>query len=79
MPKRHTTVNLDEDLLREAKELLGTEGVTDTLHTALQEVINFKLRMRLMERHDFPTPEELERIRAPRNFDPALQRLPESA
>jgi hypothetical protein len=78
MAKHHTTVNLDEDLLREARELLGTEGVTDTLHTALQEVINFKLRMRLLKR-EFIAPEELERIRAWRTFEDEPQRHSESA
>lgn len=37
MPR--TTINLDRELLRQARELLGTTGVTATVNAALAEVV----------------------------------------
>jgi Arc/MetJ family transcription regulator len=33
-----TTVNIDEDLLTEAKNALGTKGVTETINAAMADV-----------------------------------------
>lgn len=33
--KRHTTLNIDSELLTAAGGVLGTSGVTDTVHAAL--------------------------------------------
>lgn len=33
-----TTVNIDETLLAEAKEALGTEGLTETINAAMADV-----------------------------------------
>ena len=62
--RKHTTLNLDEDLLREAQEELGTTEKTATIHRALQEAINLRRRQRLAERV-LPglTPEHLEEMR----------------
>lgn len=79
MAKRHTTINLDEDLIKEAQEILGADSVTETVHGALRETVRrFHLRA-LLERDDFPTPEELERMRAWRTFEDEPQRHAESA
>jgi Arc/MetJ family transcription regulator len=69
MSKRHTTVNLDEDLLRDAMEVLGTKQITDTIHRALREVVD-RRRLEWLLAHDLPdlTPEALEKMRAPRTF-----------
>lgn len=48
MPK-HTTLNLDHQLLEQAKAALGTSTMTETLHRALEEVINIDRRRRLLE------------------------------
>jgi len=69
MAKRHTTVNLDPELLHDAMEALGTTQVTQTIHRAFEEVVR-QQRLRWLVEHDLPdlTPEMLEKIRAPRTF-----------
>lgn len=68
--RRHTTVDLDEDLLRDAAIVLGTRRTTDTLHAALADVVARSRRTRLA-RLDFPdlTPGSLETMRTARSFD----------
>lgn len=39
MTKRHTTLDLDADLLADAARALGTTRTTETVHAALREVI----------------------------------------
>lgn len=34
-----TTVNVDQDLVAEAKRILGTTGLTETMNAALREII----------------------------------------
>jgi len=67
--KRRTTILLDQDLLHEAEKEFGTQGPTDTVHTALREALAFRARLRLAT-HDFPglTPEFLEATRTDRDF-----------
>jgi Arc/MetJ family transcription regulator len=69
MAKRHTTVNLDPELLEDAMEVLGTKQVTETIHGAFKEVIR-QHRIRRFLARDLPdlTPEALERMRAWRTF-----------
>ena len=43
--KKHTSLYLDEDLLHEAGEILGTSGPTGTVKAALENVVR---RARLM-------------------------------
>ena len=61
---KRTSMNLDRELVREAAEVLGTVGTTETVHEALREVVRIRLRARLMA-SDFPVPpfEELRRMR----------------
>jgi uncharacterized protein (DUF1778 family) len=65
--RKHTTLDLDQDLVREAAAALGTRRTTDTVHAALGEVVARRRRVTLA-RHDFPdlTPETLAAMRAPR-------------
>lgn len=52
--RRHTTLDLDPDLLDAAAAVLGTTRTTETIHAALREVIARGLRVRLAAR-DFGT------------------------
>jgi Arc/MetJ family transcription regulator len=45
-----TALRLDEHLLAEAREVLGTKTTTDTVHAALAEVVARRRRQRLFER-----------------------------
>ena len=66
---KHTTLNLDTDLVDEARSILGTSGTTETIHEALREVIGRRKRMRLLD-YDFSslTPESLAKMRENRIF-----------
>lgn len=39
MMTRRTSLNLDLDLVAEARRILGTKGTTETIHKALAEVV----------------------------------------
>lgn len=47
--RRRMTLNLDMELVEEAKHVLGTTQTTETIHRALQEIINREKRRRLLE------------------------------
>lgn len=68
--RNRTTLNLDPDLVRAAQEVLGTRQTTETVHRALQEVVDREKRRRLAE---LPltelTPDSLESTRRGRRFD----------
>jgi Arc/MetJ family transcription regulator len=66
---KHTTINLDVDLVDRAREALGTTQVTETIHRALEEVVLARRRAWLAS-HDFEglTPAALETMRKPRTF-----------
>jgi Arc/MetJ family transcription regulator len=49
MTSRKTLVKLDEDLLAEAREVLGTTSIVDTVHQALKEVVALGARRRLID------------------------------
>jgi Arc/MetJ family transcription regulator len=67
---KRTSINLDQSLVREAKEVLGTEQTTETVHRALREVVR-RERLRRLAEMDFPdlTLEFLEEMRRGRSFD----------
>jgi Arc/MetJ family transcription regulator len=48
--RRRTTINLDVDLVDEAKLFLGTKGATETIHRSLQAVVRRARLERLAER-----------------------------
>jgi Arc/MetJ family transcription regulator len=64
MPKR-TSLNLDMSLVDEARKELGTNGITETVHRALAEVVRQAKLRRLVARtfdfdHDELEAQELE-------------------
>jgi Arc/MetJ family transcription regulator len=61
---KRTSLNLELDLVAEARAVLGTNGTTDTIHRALAEVVRRDRIRRLSDRVFELTPEdeaELER------------------
>ncbi len=68
--RKHTTMDLDQDLVREAAEVLRTTRIVDTVHAALEEVGARRQRAELV-RMPMPdlTPEAIDKMRAPRTFE----------
>ena len=66
--RKHTTLDLDQTLLREAAVALGTTRTTETVHAALAEVVA-RRRRAMLARFDMPdlTPDALSTMRAPRH------------
>lgn len=48
--KRRTTIEIDDELLARAREVLGTNGLKDTIEAALDEVVKAELRRQLVDR-----------------------------
>jgi Arc/MetJ family transcription regulator len=46
--RKHTTLDLDLDVVREAASALGTTGTGDTVRAALEEVVRARRRERLL-------------------------------
>ena len=46
--RRHTTIDLDTDLVRQAGEVLGTQRTTDTIHAALADVVRRRQRLAIL-------------------------------
>jgi Arc/MetJ family transcription regulator len=66
---KRTSLNLDLDLVAEARAVLGSNGTTDTIHRALEDVVRReKLRRLAEEKFEDLTPEVLERLRATRTW-----------
>lgn len=47
--KKHTTMDLDMDLVREASVALGTRRASETVHAALAEAVALRRRLRILE------------------------------
>lgn len=47
--RKHTTIDLDPELVQEAAEALGTKRTTDTIHAALSEVVRHRQRLAVLE------------------------------
>jgi Arc/MetJ family transcription regulator len=61
---KRTSLNLDLDLVAEARGILGTAGTTDTVHRALREVVrDEKLRRLAARSFDDLTPAALDDLR----------------
>ena len=61
---KRTSLNLELDLVAEARAVLETHGTTDTIHRALEEVVRReRLRRLALEPFEDLTPEALERLR----------------
>jgi Arc/MetJ family transcription regulator len=62
---RRTTVDIDEDMLTKAREILGTSGIKDTVDEALREIVRIEAGKRLIARYkdnsDFGNPEIMAR------------------
>jgi Arc/MetJ family transcription regulator len=55
---KRTSLNLDLDLVKQARDALGSNGTTDTIHRALEEVVRAQ-KLRRLARHRFElTPEQ---------------------
>jgi len=54
---KRTSLNLDLDLVAEARGVLGTRGTTDTVHAALRETVR-KQRIAWLLQHDFSLTDE---------------------
>jgi Arc/MetJ family transcription regulator len=58
---RRTTLEIDEDMLSQAREILGTKGVKDTVDEALREIVRREAGKRLIkwlkENEDLHNPE----------------------
>lgn len=66
---KRTSLNLELDLVAAAREVLGSNGTTDTIHRALDDVVRReKLRRLAEEPFEDLTPEALERLRATRTW-----------
>lgn len=65
---RRVTLNVDEALLENAKELLGTDSMTEAINGALEEYVSLQMRLRFLERDLDLTPEMLDELRRPRTF-----------
>jgi Arc/MetJ family transcription regulator len=61
---KRTSLNLQLDLVAEAREVLGTKGTTDTIHRALEDVVR-RQRLRELAERTFEdlTPEALDELR----------------
>lgn len=66
---KRTSINLELDLVAAAREVLGSNGTTDTVHRALEEVVR-QQKLRWLAERDFSelTPEVLDRLRATRTW-----------
>jgi Arc/MetJ family transcription regulator len=49
MAMRKTLVKIDEELLSEAKQALGTSSIVDTVNRSLKEVVALAARRRTLE------------------------------
>ena len=60
---KRTSLNLDLELVAKAREALGSNGTTDTVHRALEDVVR-RERLRWLAQRDFSmlTEEEREKI-----------------
>lgn len=47
--RKHTTIDLDTELVRQAGDILGTARTTDTVHAALAEVVRRRQRMAILD------------------------------
>jgi Arc/MetJ family transcription regulator len=64
--RKHTTIDLDAELVREAAEVLGTTRTTDTVHAALAEVVRARRRLGLLELRPGLTLADLDAMRTHR-------------
>jgi Arc/MetJ family transcription regulator len=64
--RKHTTIDIDVELVRQAAEALGTTRTTDTIHAALSEVVRRRLRMEILGMRPALSLDDLDAMRAHR-------------
>ncbi len=64
--RKHTTIDLDADLVRAAREVLGTSTTTETVHAALDEIVRRRRRLSISELRPALTLADLDAMRAHR-------------
>jgi Arc/MetJ family transcription regulator len=64
--RRHTTIDLDTDLVGEARAVLGTRTTSETVHAALAEVVRQRRRLGILELRPALTLADLDAMRAHR-------------
>lgn len=57
---KRTSINLELDLVAAAREVLGSNGTTDTIHRALEDVVR-REKLRRLAARDFSEYDEAER------------------
>jgi Arc/MetJ family transcription regulator len=61
MAVKRTTIDIDQDILGKAREILGTRGIRDTVDEALRDVVRREAGQRLLawwkENDDLRNPE----------------------
>jgi Arc/MetJ family transcription regulator len=66
---KHTTLNLDTELVNRARQVLGTKTITETIKQALEDVVRRDAMRCLAEQNFSELIEELPKLRAPRRFE----------
>ena len=64
--RKHTTIDLDPELVTEARLVLGTTTATETIHAALAEVVRSRRRMSILELQPALTLADLDAVRTHR-------------
>lgn len=64
--RKHTTIDLDQELVREAGTVLGTTRTVDTVHAALSDVVRRRRREGLFDVQTDLDLEALDSIRSHR-------------
>ena len=64
--RKHTTIDLDRDLIDAARSVLGTTTATETIHAALAEVVRGRRRMGILDLHPTLTLADLDAMRSHR-------------
>lgn len=67
--RKHTTIDLDTQLVGEAKAVLGTRTTSETVHTALAEVIRQRRRLGILKLRPALTLADLDAMRSHRFAD----------
>ena len=67
--RKHTTIDLDADLVEAAAKVLGTSRMTDTVHAALSEVVRRRARMSIVDFRPALDLADLDAMRAHRFAD----------
>ena len=70
--RRQTTINLDVDLVAEARRALGTTTTAKTVHAALAEVVRAQRRMAIPDLVPALTLDHLDAMRAHRFAEDAV-------